>query len=174
VASKRPRVEPPLIYLDSDVYLDWLLKRSVPHRDTGEPRWQSAVLMIDATGDGRARLAASALIEAEVACQGDVRTGDRRVRAEMRELFQAPATLWTDVDRFLVRDAIDLAAKYGMRGADATHLAAAIRLECDYLMSHDGKFPFGQTVQGVQVIRPAVVWEPTLLELVVDEEEEPA
>lgn len=126
--TSQPR--PPLIYVDSDVYLDLLLQRDAPHPDTGDPRWRSAKTVFDAVSEDRARLAASALIEAEVSCRGEVRSGDRKVKQLLGEMFQAPGTVWTDVDRFLVRDAIRLAERWSMRGADATHLAAAVRLEC--------------------------------------------
>jgi predicted nucleic acid-binding protein len=77
------------------------------------------------------------------------------------------------VDRFLARDAGQLAKawhpkradkKKSLGGADATHLAAAVRLDCDYLMTHDEGFPLGHTVNGVQVVRPKVVWPEHLLD----------
>lgn len=49
-----------------------------------------------------------------------------------------------------------------MGAADALHLAAAVRLGCDFLMTHDGGFPHGHAVHGVQVIRPQIVWQETL------------
>ncbi len=49
-------------------------------------------------------------------------------------------------------------------GADALHLAAAIRLGSEYLMAQDCGFPLGQTVEGVRVMLPEQVWQPTLLD----------
>ena len=51
-----------------------------------------------------------------------------------------------------------------LRTLDAVHLAAAVRLNCDYLMTQDGNFPIGQTVEGVQVRRTEQVWPATLLD----------
>lgn len=77
---------------------------------------------------------------------GAVRNGGSAVVQQVRGWFTAPSTEWADVDRFLARDAGQLAKtwhpkradkKKRLRGADATHLAAAVRLGCDYLMTHD-------------------------------------
>lgn len=123
--------------------------------------------------DDRVVLAASALIEAEVQCVGAVRDGTDPILEQVRGWFTAEATQWTDVDRFLAREAARLArswhdrradAKRRMGGADATHPAAAIRLGCDYLMTNDGGFPIGHNVEDVQVTRPAEVWPKHLLD----------
>jgi hypothetical protein len=53
-------------------------------------------------------------------------------------------------------------------GADAIHLAATVRLGCNYLMTHDKGFPLGRTVNGVEVIRPAEVWPRTLFDEIND------
>lgn len=160
----------PRIYVDTTVYCDLAIKNPVPHVDTGEPRWKSARDLLRAVNDDRVVLAASALVEAEVGCLVPVRDGAPDLHKQVRGWFVAPATKWTDVDRFLAREAVDLAAEWGsyaekgkkLGGADATHLAAAVRLRCDYLMTHDGGFPIGQTVRGVKVMRPDIVWEITL------------
>lgn len=54
--------------------------------------------------------------------------------------------------------------KKRLGSADGTHLAAAVRLGCEYLMTHDEGFPVGDTVNGVQVVRPNVVWPKSLLD----------
>jgi predicted nucleic acid-binding protein len=171
----------PLIFVDTDIYIDLITKSSDLHRDTGQERWRSAKELFDAINADRARLASSALIEAEVLCNGESRRDSERVRGLLRGWFNAPSTVWTDVDRFLARDAAKLAERYahlrddsgskGLRGADATHLAAAIRLGCGYLMTHDRGFPIGHTIDGVQVIRPQAVWPLSLLD---EMSEEPA
>lgn len=167
------RVEVPLIYLDSCVYLDVVVKNKEPDKDSGEPRWQVAAEVFRAISADRARLAASALIEAEVCCNGQARQGDEGVRELLRGWFTAPATLWTDVDRFLAREATKLSTEHSDRranrqrtfgGADATHLAAAIRLGCAFLFTHDEGFPLGHTIEGVTVMRPAPVWPANLLD----------
>lgn len=138
----------PPIYVDTCVYLDLLTANPTAHADTGEPRWKSAKALFDAVNDDRVTLAASALIEAEVQCVGAVRDGTQPVLEHVRGWFTAEATQWTDVDRFLAREAVRLARGWHPHrsnqskklggAADATHLAAAVRLECDYLMTNDG------------------------------------
>ena len=154
----------PVIFVDADVFIDWLTRRTLPHPDTGEERWKSAKALFDAILEDRVILASSPLVEAEVACNGDVRQRSKQAKVRLSKLFQAPSTRVTEIDRFLAREAIHLAESFSLRGADATHLASAVRLGCDYLMSHDGKFPYGHTVGGVQVLRPQQVWAPTLLD----------
>lgn len=166
-------IKPVLIYVDTSVYIDLLAKNTELHKETGEPRWVIAKALFDAVNDARVTLAASSLIDAEVSCAGAVREGAQAVVQQVRGWFSASSTEWSDVDRFLARDAGQLAKawhskrannKKRLGGADATHLAAAVRLGCDYLMTHDEGFPLGHTVDGVQVVRPSVVWPEHLLD----------
>lgn len=165
--------EQPAIYVDTCVYLDLLSKNEEQHKDTGDPRWQVAKALFDAVNDERVVLAASSLIEAELLCAASVRDCAHSVANQVRGWFTASSTEWTDVDRFLAREAGKLARcwhqhrankKRRLGGADATHLAAAVRLNCDYLMTHDEGFPLGHTVSNVKVVRPRVVWPEHLLD----------
>jgi predicted nucleic acid-binding protein len=171
---ERPR--PTLVYADTCIYLDLITRNEDPHKDTGEPRWKVARRLFEAVGDGRVRLVASPLIEAEVLCNGG--TQARRERSEqiadrLRTWFTSPKTLWVDIDRFIAREAARLSRDYGhlregprrFSAADAMHLAAAIRANCDYLLTHDNGYPTKQVIEGVHVQRPAVVWAETLFEV---------
>jgi predicted nucleic acid-binding protein len=176
-ACAMTRPEPkPVVYIDSCVYLDLLGKNREKHKDTQQPRWESAKAVLDAVNTDRVVLAASALIEAEVNCLAVVRDGAQAIHDRVRGWFTAASTLWTDVDRFLARDAAKLAQRYQqyvpagkkLGGADATHLAAAVRLGCTHLMTHDEAFPIGHVVNGVQVMRPAEVWPRDLLDEIAE------
>lgn len=166
----------PVIYVDTCVYFDLLQPNREPHPGTDRQRWESAKLVFDAVNADRVILAASALIEAEVNCLAIVRDGAPPVHELVRGWFTARGTRWTDVDRFLARDASQIARQWHQHaapgkklgGADATHLAAAVRLGCDYLMTHDEAFPLGHTVNGVQVMRPEEVWPRDLLDELAD------
>lgn len=167
------------IYVDTCIYLDLLTKNETLHPDTGEPRWRSAKSLFDAVNDDRVVLAASALIEAEVQCIGAVRDGTGDVLEQVSGWFLAEATQWTDVDRFLAREAVGLAREWNpsradrdkkLGGADAVHLSAAVRLNCDYLMTHDGGFPLDHDVRGVKVRRPEEVWPKHLLDSLTGED----
>ena len=179
MSKRAPKVPPPLIYVDTSVYFDLLAKETRPHPKTQRPRWESAKALFDAVNDNRVVLAASALIEAEVNCLAVVRDGHNSVHEMVRGWFTAPSTKWTDVDRFLARDAVKLAQQWHQHaapdkklgGADATHLAAAVRLGCGYLMTQDTGSPLGQTVENVQVMLPDDVWPTTLFDVGIIEEQ---
>lgn len=161
----------PLIYVDSCVYLDLITRNKEPHADTGEERWRSAKGLFDAVNEDDVRLASSSLIEAEVGCNGEARRAKQEIRDRLAGWFTARSTEWVEIDRYLAREAVRLTNTWqgkGERGkrmsaADALHLAAALRLEADYLMTHDGGFPLGHRVDGMLVTRPLVVWQESLL-----------
>ncbi|MET4166120.1 MULTISPECIES: type II toxin-antitoxin system VapC family toxin [Gordonia] len=174
---------PPIVYVDTNVYCDLIGRNGEKHKDTGEKRWKIAKAIFDAVNADRIVLAASALVQAEVMCLGDYRNGDQSVHDLVRGWFTARSTLWTDVDRFLADDAARLARVWHphrfdpekkLGGADATHLAAAVRLGCSFLLTHDEGFPLGMEVEGVNVMRPRIVWEVTLEDELAELETEAA
>lgn len=166
----------PLIYVDANVYLDLITRNTDPHKDTGDPRWQSAKALFEAVERQAVRLASSPLIEAEVLCNSTTQrrqTTSDNVTRSLRSWFQSPNTIWVDVDRGIAREAARMANDYGhlrpgdkrMSAADAMHLAAAVRAQCGYLMTHDEGFPIGHEIEKVKVKRPAVVWQETLFDI---------
>src|SRR5690349_11415594 len=126
----------PLVYTDSDVYLDLVTRNPDLHVDTGEPRWRSARTHFQAVNDGDIRLASSSLIEAEVCCNGESRRDTERIRELLDGWFTSPSTIWIEIDRFLAREAVRLLDEWQgtgvpgkkMSAADALHLAAAVTL----------------------------------------------
>jgi predicted nucleic acid-binding protein len=158
----------PLVYADASVYLDHIMKTQTVQRDSSEKRADTARRFFQAVHRNQVRLAASSLVEAEVSCNGEVRPGKPQVVALLQGWFRAPSTVWTDVDRTLTPKAVDILERYRDKGAgfpkkrmytnDALHLAAAIRLGCDYFMAQDEGFPFGLTIDRMKIIRPEVVW----------------
>lgn len=171
--ARRKADAPPVIYVDTCVYLDLLTQEKQPHPTTSDPRWKSAKALLDAVNDGRVTLGTSALVDAEVGRFAAQKDGGETFLKKVRGWFDARDCKYTDVDRLLARDAArlarewrDFAAKPGkkMKGADAMHLAAAIRLGCSYLMTADGGFPVGHTVEGVKVSYTEVVWQQTIFE----------
>jgi predicted nucleic acid-binding protein len=165
----------PLVYVDTCVYVDLITRNEDPHHDTGRPRWEIARSLFQAVDSGAVRLAASALVEAEVLCNGTTQTRRKSsdlVAERLRTWFTSPDTLWVDLDRFIAREAARLSEEYGhlrvgkkrFSSADAMHLAAAVRSGCGYLMTHDNGYPAKQVIEGVTVQRPAVVWQETLFD----------
>ncbi len=170
--SARTRSAVPLVYVDACVYLD-LIMRNETLDAFNQPRWKSAYSVFEAASNRQIRLAASPLLEAEVLCNGAARVDKDRVQRLLQGWFHADSTAWMEIDRFLVRDAVKIIDKYStlrfnkakkMGSADALHLAAAVRMKCDYFFSHDGGFPLEQSVSEVQVRTPQIVWQPTLFD----------
>lgn len=167
---------PPLIYVDSCVYLDLITRNKQPHLETGQERGKAAYALFRAVDEGRVRLAASSLVQAEVGVNGKSHKNSEQIRQRLATWWMDPQTIWREVDRYLAREAIRLSITWqskgingNMSGADAVHLAAAIDLKCDYLFTYDHGFPHGHKVEGVQVMRPEPVWPETLLDLAVGE-----
>ncbi len=167
----RARAVTPLVYVDSCIYLDVVTRNNQQHAGTGEERWKAAQTVFDAVNEEDIRLASSPLVEAEVCCNGESRKDSNRIRALLSGWFTARSTEWVEIDRYLAREAVRLTAVWQGKGeegkrmsaADALHLAAALRLGADFLMTHDGGFPLGHRIEGLLVTRPAVVWQESLL-----------
>jgi predicted nucleic acid-binding protein len=164
----------PRIYPDANVYLDLITRNEDINKSTGEERWRGAVALFDGIFAREAEMIASPLIEAEVLCNGNARLRRERstkVRERLQTWFIAPDTIWVDIDRYLVREAVRLRDSHGSQhekgskpfgATDALHLAAALRAKCDYFMTCDEGFPLGQTVDGMKIIRPGIVWQEKL------------
>lgn len=152
------------IYADSCMYL------SVIKRDEdligGRPRWHLARSLFRAAERGEVLIVASNLVQAEVTGHGDVRnaTPDSATLALVRDWFLADWIEWCDLDRFIARKVADLSRNYHLRGADAVHLASAIRLNTSFLMSNDNGFQHArnQPIEGVTVVTPQILWQETL------------
>ena len=163
---------PPVIYADTCVFLDLFTHNETPHPVTGEPRWKIAKALLDAVNDSRVVLGTSALVDAELGCFAALDDDGLVLMDQVRGWMDASATRYADVDRVVAREAARLqktwreyaATGKKMSGADAVHLAAAVRLGCGYLMTHDEGFPLGQTVDGVRVRHPELVWTPTMFD----------
>jgi hypothetical protein len=100
--------------------------------------------------------------------------GRTRVDQLVLQYLESVDTQWAEVDLLIARQARDLSWQFGIKsGADAIHLATAVRLRADFFMSRDGGFPYGQTVESTSVINPKIVWTPSLADAAVDNEPEP-
>jgi predicted nucleic acid-binding protein len=132
----------------------------------GRPRWQIARSLFRAAERGDVMIMASNLVQAEVTGHGDVRNASPSSRSAelVRDWFLADWIEWCDLDRIIARKVADLSRDFRLRGADAVHLASAIRLNADYLMSNDKSFEaaLNKTVEGVQVVTPQILWQETL------------
>lgn len=164
----------PVIYCDTSVWIDLLLDEQQANPQTGNPRGQDALRLFQAYTDGRAVLATSGLVKAELFCAKSSGPAAHARSDDIGAWLDSPATRWVDIDRFLGDDAADLHAsvhpsrhnsKKRMGGADAIHLAAAVRLRANYLFTQDQGFPIGEQVEGVEVCFPDLLWPPNLFDV---------
>lgn len=143
---------------------------SVIKRDSdlidGRPRWHLARSLFRAAERSDVMIIASNLVQAEVTGHGDVRNADlsSRTAGLVRDWFRADWVEWCDLDRVIARKVADLSRDFHLRGADAVHLASAIRLGADYLMTNDKGFEHAhnKSVEGVQIVTPQILWQETL------------
>ena len=142
-----------------------VIKRD-PEVIAGAPRWKIARSMFSAAQRGDLTILASTLVQAEVTGHGDVRGASQMSETHqlVNDWFLSDFIEWCDVDRLITRRVAGLSHTYGLRGADAVHLATAIRLRADYLMTNDNGFKrtWDQDIDGVKVIKPKVMWQETL------------
>jgi predicted nucleic acid-binding protein len=148
--------EVPRVYLDSNVYLAWI---------RGEQgRVETARELLTAGEEHRLTIIASTLVYAEVCGHGEVRSpAAEEVDAKIRAFFERGFLRWVEVDLPTARHARTLSRAHGLRGADAIHLASAIRGRAERFMTWDGKdFPIGQRVDGVEIQEPVAYGQGTL------------
>lgn len=147
-APNRPRV-----YADSCVYLHVLLNQE---------HASECMKLLSAAERGDVQLIASRLVIAEVASYRNDRPGYETAAELLERFLDTTGAEWVELDVMTAHDAARLSWDHKLRSADAVHLATATRRRADYFMSYDGGFPFDQTVSGVQVTKPRIVWTPTL------------
>lgn len=159
----------PLVYADSVLFFN-VIKREVDR--TGEdpvPLWPDSLKVLNAAERGEIHLLASTLVHVEVAgSKGD--TDPQQQDDVLDRYLDHENIIWVEVDRLVAREARLLARRYDLRGADAAHLATAVRHHADYFMSRNGAFPYGATVDGVRITTPQIVWQQTFDDAQIDQE----
>ena len=153
--------KPSLVYPDACIFINVIKKEA--------GLWGESLKVLLAAERGDIRLAASTFLLAELnGWKGDVDQAERD--DTVGRFLEGVNTTWSEVDFLTVRVATDLSERYHLRGADAVHLATAIRLGCDYFMTRDTDFPRGTEIDGVKIRRPSIVWDPTVDDVLVDSE----
>ena len=150
----------PLVYADACVFLEVLQQTN--------DRWRDSLKILLAAERGDIQLLASRLLAVEV---GRFRGDANRVKVDelVLKYLESVNAQWAEVDLLISRQARELSWKFEIKsGADAIHLATAVRFRADYFMSRDGGFPYGQTIESTSVTNPRVVWTPSLFDAEVD------
>ncbi len=140
--------EAPRVYLDANVYLAWIRGE--------EGRVDTARELLAAGEQDRLAIVASTLLYAEVCGHGEVRSADdAEVDAKIGNFFDRGFIRWVELDLPIARLARTLSRSYRLRGADAVHLASAIRGRAERFMTWDSKdFPISQNIDGMIVQEP--------------------
>lgn len=146
----------PLVYADSPLFFNVIKKE--------DGLWEDSLKVLLAAERGAIKLVASTLLPIELGgWKGDCDTDEQD--SIIDRYLNSAEIAWVEVDYIIVHKARELSRRLHLRGADAAHLATAIRREADYFMSRDRRFPYGQRIDGVLVTEPTVVWQPTLYDL---------
>lgn len=144
----------PRVYADTDVFLHVLLEQE---------QSEICLKLLSAAERGDVQLVASRLLLAEISSwKGDRRGGPVPAAELVERYLDATNAMWVEVDVVTAKEAARLSWEHKLRSSDAVHLATAIRRSADYFMSYDKAFPFGSTVEGTIVLKPEIVWQPTL------------
>lgn len=144
----------PRVYLDADIFVSVL---------RAEPGHEICLEALQAAERNDIHLIASRFLLVEAGrWRGDAPGGQPSADALVERYLENVNVEWVEVDVVITREARRLSWQYHLYSADAVHLATAVRRSADYFMSNDLRYPHGETVEGVHVGRPSIVWTPTL------------
>lgn len=148
------------------VYLDTCPIISVIKQEPG--LWKEGLKVLLAMDRGDIQIVASTLLLVELAGYNGAMKETQQDSMIDRFLRQSKIH-WVEVDVSIASEARKLAKQHLLRGADATHLATALRYEAEYFMSHDKRFPYGEKIGMTKIIHPAVVWNATIDDAQIDD-----
>lgn len=144
------------IYADSSIYVSVL---------KAEPSTSEMCLsLLEAAERKDVQLVASHLVTVEVGGYKGDRPGKAQADQFVERFLESVQVEWSELDILVAREARRVSWQYNLRSADAVHLATAILRRASHFMTLDTGFPLGQTVEGVEVSLPRIVWPPTLLD----------
>ena len=150
----------PKVYIDTCIFLNVIKKE--------QGLWSESLKMLLAAERGDIRLVASTLLMIEIGSwNGEV---DPLARDKvLSEYLENLSIEWVELDLFTAHEARKLCDLYHMRGADASHLATALRRKAEYFITRDKGFPKGQVAgSGLQVSPPLLLWNPTIEDAHID------
>lgn len=146
-------------YLDANVYITAITGPGVEDPS----RVDTAAKILKSAEDGRLQIIASTLIIAEVVRDKPTTSGGPGV---FDQFILHRFMSWVEMDFNLARKARSLAQTYGFKGADAVHVASAIRGGADTFLTWDDKvlnrFPNPDGIEGLRAELPYVVQPPQL------------
>ncbi|MFJ6541742.1 type II toxin-antitoxin system VapC family toxin [Streptomyces sp. NPDC091385] len=155
----------PLVYVDACIFINVIRRESA--------LWADSMKILLAAHRGDIRLVASTLLLVEL--NGQKRSDGNEFREHrdkvIGQFLDSLDIEWVEVDQITARDTRKISEEHRLLGADAAHLATAIRRNADYFISRDGHFPYGHTVGSrTKVVQPTILWNPTTDDIAVDQE----
>ncbi len=106
-------------------------------------------------GDFMVVLLGSVVLFTEVLGGGFNDPPDLAKENQIRAILENPKVITlAQVTRQVAMTARDLRPTYKLKVADSLHLATAVFVGADFLMTTDEDFPIGQVVKGVKVVHP--------------------
>ncbi len=149
-------------YFDANIYIS-----AVKGRPSNEPEgWPEMSLeLLRLAEAGHFNVHASTFLAAEVIREPGSGMISKEKEAKIAGFLEREFIVWVDVDLPLAMHARKLARAYGLKPADAVHLAAACRAKCDQLLTWDAKnfHKGGRTIEGVLICEPHnTQWPQTL------------
>ncbi len=128
-------------YLDSSAYIAAIQGE--------EGRADDIRQILRSAEEGFFRVVASTLVLAEVHKPGTTNWTSERIDS----YFKHPHFRWVEVDYVLGVQARNIARAHGLRGADAVHLAGALRADADIFLTYDKKILSASDV-GIVITKP--------------------
>jgi len=136
-------------YLETTVFIA-LIKGEIVE---GIDRGQIAQNILDDASRGRWAILTSTLTIVEVFKKRNRPVLTETEEQEIDAFFKHDYIKLVTLDRYVAEHARKLARVYNLRPIDAVHLASAIRVKADQLLTWDNDFP-RTTIEGVQIREP--------------------
>lgn len=126
------------VFVDTCVILEVFLGPA----STNPERLEACQWVMRAASAGTIDVYVSPLVAAETIGHHEIRAPhDDRGRDQLAKAlryFESTAVHLVEIDRLMMLRAMDLCVELGLKGADAIHVACALRAECEVLYTYDG------------------------------------
>ncbi|HEX5245512.1 MAG TPA: type II toxin-antitoxin system VapC family toxin [Gaiellaceae bacterium] len=149
-------------YADSNVYISTL--KGPDAEDPAKVQTSVDILLLGESG--AFQIYASTFIEAEVIkAPGESAPLTPDQERVITEYLDREFIVWVELDRLIAQKARQLSRAFGMKPADAVHVATALRAGCDQFLTWDEKLhKDGLQVESLYVCEPHTSgWQTSLL-----------
>lgn len=145
-------------YLETSVFIALIKGEVIDGIDRGE----IAQHILDDAGTGRWPIFTSTFTIVEVFKKRNRPALTIEEEQTIDAFFKHEYIKLVTLDRYVAEQGRRLARAYNLRPADAIHLASAIRIKADQLLTWDDDFPKNTTIEGVLIREPFWLGQPEL------------